>query len=74
MPHLERNDDCLHLFMSSILTYAFCRFTFKVSVDIEEASNEIVAFGAPHSKKKDAAENAAEGAIWYLKNAGYLRE
>ncbi|XP_058180782.1 dicer-like protein 4 [Rhododendron vialii] len=49
-------------------------FTFKVSVDIEEASNEIVAFGAPHAKKKDAAENAAEGAIWYLKNAGYLRE
>lgn len=43
-------------------------------MDIEEASNEIVAFGAPHSKKKDAAENAAEGAIWYLKNAGYLRE
>ncbi|KAH7859943.1 hypothetical protein Vadar_007343 [Vaccinium darrowii] len=49
-------------------------FTFKVSLDIEEASTEIVAFGTPHAKKKDAAENAAEGAIWYLKNAGYLRE
>ncbi|KAL6973918.1 endoribonuclease Dicer [Sarracenia purpurea var. burkii] len=45
-----------------------------VYVDIEEASNVIVAFGAAHSRKKDAAEHAAEGALWYLKNAGYLHE
>ncbi|GMP35537.1 hypothetical protein CsSME_00007933 [Camellia sinensis var. sinensis] len=49
-------------------------FIFKVSVDIEEASDVIAAFGAPHSRKKDAAEHAAEGALWYLKNAGYLHD
>lgn len=71
----KRNDDCLRIFLClPFWTSTFCRFTFKVSLDIEEASTEIVAFGTPHAKKKDAAENAAEGAIWYLKNAGYLRE
>ncbi|CAL5339512.1 unnamed protein product [Camellia sinensis] len=49
-------------------------FTFKVSVKIEEASDVLTAFGAPHSRKKDAAEHAAKGAIWYLKNAGYVHE
>ncbi|KAF5945922.1 hypothetical protein HYC85_016150 [Camellia sinensis] len=50
------------------------QFTFKVSVKIEEASDVLTAFGAPHSRKKDAAEHAAKGAIWYLKNAGYVHE
>ncbi|KAI8023022.1 Dicer-like protein 4 [Camellia lanceoleosa] len=49
-------------------------FTFKVSVKIEEASDVLAAFGAPHSRKKDAAEHAAKGALWYLKNAGYVHE
>ncbi|XP_057508707.1 dicer-like protein 4 isoform X1 [Actinidia eriantha] len=50
------------------------KFIFKVSIDIEEDSDVIVAFGEPHPRKKEAAEHAAEGAIWYLKSAGYLHE
>ena len=45
-----------------------------MSIDIEEDSDVIVAFGEPHPRKKEAAEHAAEGAIWYLKSAGYLHE
>ena len=29
-------------------------------------------FGGPRTKKKAAAEHAAEGALWYLKHEGYL--
>ncbi|XP_052198876.1 dicer-like protein 4 isoform X2 [Diospyros lotus] len=47
-------------------------FTFKVSLNIEEASEEIEVFGGPRLRKKDAAEEAAEGALWYLKNSGHL--
>uniref|UniRef100_A0A5B7C289 Putative dicer-like protein 4 isoform X2 n=1 Tax=Davidia involucrata TaxID=16924 RepID=A0A5B7C289_DAVIN len=48
-------------------------FTFKVVVVIEEASDMILeCYGEPHAKKKDAAEHAAEGALWYLKHEGYL--
>ncbi|XP_057968362.1 dicer-like protein 4 isoform X2 [Malania oleifera] len=48
-------------------------FTFKVVVEIEEASDLILeCFGAPRMKKKAAAEHAAEGALWYLKGMGYL--
>ncbi len=44
-------------------------------MEIEEAQDVIlVCSGEPRSKKKDAAENAAEGALWYLKNEGYLLE
>ncbi|KAH7547457.1 hypothetical protein FEM48_Zijuj01G0312000 [Ziziphus jujuba var. spinosa] len=48
-------------------------FTFKVLVEIKEASNTVVleCFGAPQSKKKTAVEHAAEGALWYLKHVGY---
>ncbi|XP_059635348.1 dicer-like protein 4 isoform X2 [Cornus florida] len=50
-------------------------FTFKVVVEIEEASNMILeCYGEPRAKKKDAAEHAAEGALWYLKHVGYLPE
>ncbi|RDY02349.1 Endoribonuclease Dicer-like 4, partial [Mucuna pruriens] len=43
-------------------------FTFRVIIKIEEASGNIIeCYGAPHRKKKAAAEDAAEGALCYLK-------
>nr|ACU19799.1 unknown [Glycine max] len=49
------------------------QFTCKVTLEIEEAQNLILEFvGEPLSKKKDAAESAAEGAFWYLQHEGYL--
>lgn len=49
------------------------RFTFKVVVKIEEAPDMILeCFGSPHGNKKAAAEHAAEGALWYLRNGGYI--
>ncbi|KAF7839616.1 dicer-like protein 4 isoform X1 [Senna tora] len=48
-------------------------FTYKVNLEIEEGPDVILeCVGAPQSKKKDAAELAAEGAFWYLKQEGYL--
>ncbi|ONI16391.1 hypothetical protein PRUPE_3G095800 [Prunus persica] len=48
------------------------KFTYKVIVEIEETEKTVLeCFGAPHSKKKSAAEHAAEAALWYLKNIGY---
>ncbi|KAK7329981.1 hypothetical protein VNO77_24164 [Canavalia gladiata] len=48
-------------------------FTYKVTLEIEEAQDMILEFvGEPKSKKKDAAESAAEGAFWYLQQEGYL--
>ncbi|KAK9281708.1 hypothetical protein L1049_004612 [Liquidambar formosana] len=48
-------------------------FTFKVIVEIEDASNTVLeCFGAPQSKKKTAADHAAEGALWYLNHLGYF--
>lgn len=48
------------------------RFTFKVIVVIEETSTTVLeCFGAPQLKKKTAAEQAAEGALWYLRHMGY---
>ncbi|KAM3337085.1 dicer-like protein 4 isoform X1 [Capsicum galapagoense] len=47
-------------------------FTFRVVVDIEEASRVIESYGEPKAKKKDAAEHAAQGALWFLKQEGYL--
>jgi len=45
-----------------------------VTLEIEEALDTILEFvGEPQSKKKDAAESAAEGAFWYLQQEGYLR-
>ncbi|XP_062157664.1 dicer-like protein 4 isoform X2 [Alnus glutinosa] len=50
-------------------------FTFKVVVEKKEAPDVVLeCFGAPRSKKKDAEEHAAEGALWYLKHDGYLLE
>ena len=44
-----------------------------MTLEIEEAQNLILEFvGEPLSKKKDAAESAAEGAFWYLQHEGYL--
>ena len=48
------------------------RFTYKVVLEIEEAPDTIFEFfGAPHLKKKAAAEHAAEAALWYLEKGGY---
>lgn len=44
-----------------------------VVVEIDEPEQSILEItGRPLAKKKDAAENAAEGALWYLKHEGYL--
>ncbi|KMT03583.1 hypothetical protein BVRB_8g192580 [Beta vulgaris subsp. vulgaris] len=49
-------------------------FTFKVVVLIEEAEDVTMeCFGRPQVKKKAAAEEAAEGAIWFLKKEGYMK-
>lgn len=51
------------------------RFTFKVVVETDEALHKILeCYGEPKARKKDAAEHAAEGALWYLKHKGYLWE
>ncbi|KAG5104033.1 hypothetical protein AAZX31_15G004200 [Glycine max] len=42
-------------------------FTFKVIIEIEASRNIIECYGAPHGKKKAAADHAAEGALLYLK-------
>ncbi|KAJ0861345.1 putative ribonuclease III [Helianthus annuus] len=50
------------------------QFAFKVSLTIEDASNTVLeCIGDHRAKKKDAAEFAAQGAIWYLKQAGHLK-
>lgn len=42
-------------------------------MEIEEMPNETFEFyGEPRAKKKDAAEHAAEGALWYLKHEGFI--
>ncbi|KAM4100561.1 hypothetical protein ACB094_05G077300 [Castanea mollissima] len=47
-------------------------FTYKVIVEIKEASTTVLeCFGAPRMKKKEATEHAAEGALWYLKHIGF---
>ncbi|KAA8541968.1 hypothetical protein F0562_023120 [Nyssa sinensis] len=47
-------------------------FTFKVTVKIAEPSVTVLeCFGTPKSKKKTAAEHAAEGALWCIQNLGY---
>ncbi|KAJ9557988.1 hypothetical protein OSB04_012602 [Centaurea solstitialis] len=51
------------------------KFAFKVTVTIEEASSTILeCIGDHRAKKKDAAEFAAQGAIWYLKQIGLLEK
>lgn len=52
-----------------------CRFTFKVTVKIDDSSDTVLeGFGAPHTSKKAAAEHSAEGALWYLEKAGYIEK
>jgi endoribonuclease Dicer len=47
-------------------------FIMKVTVRIEEGENTILeARGNPRQKKKDASDEAAEGALWYLEHQGY---
>ncbi|KAE8682671.1 Dicer-like protein 4 [Hibiscus syriacus] len=49
-------------------------FTYRVLLEIEEASDMILeCFSSPRTTKKAAAEHAAEGALWYLKHEGYLQ-
>lgn len=44
-------------------------------VEIDDAEKFILeCTGRPLAKKKDAAESAAEGALWYLKHEGYSLE
>ncbi|XP_073044161.1 dicer-like protein 4 isoform X1 [Primulina eburnea] len=51
----------------------FKQFIYKIMLDIEEMPEETFEFyGKPRTRKKDAAENAAQGAIWFLKCQGYL--
>ncbi|VFQ61325.1 unnamed protein product [Cuscuta campestris] len=49
-------------------------FMFKVTVEIEERSRVAVVLGEARLRKKDAAEHAAEGALWYLRKEGYVLE
>ncbi|XP_020870836.1 ribonuclease 3-like protein 1 isoform X2 [Arabidopsis lyrata subsp. lyrata] len=48
-------------------------FTVKATVEMKEDSRITVleCFGDPQHKKKIAAEQAAEAALWYLKNVGH---
>lgn len=46
-------------------------FTFKVTVQIEGSSTLMECYGEPKSQKKSAQDNAAMGALWYLKHLGY---
>nr|CAD1831898.1 unnamed protein product [Ananas comosus var. bracteatus] len=48
-------------------------FTYKVTVRVEGATATLLeCFGDPKAQKKAAQEHAAEGALWYLKQQGYL--
>lgn len=50
-------------------------FSFKVVVEIKGDSNTTVeCFGSPRPKKKDAAENAAEGALWFMRHMDYYHQ
>ncbi|KAL3535967.1 hypothetical protein ACH5RR_004428, partial [Cinchona calisaya] len=48
-------------------------FMFKVVVQIGDAFDQrLECYGQPRATKKDAEQDAAEGALWYLKGKGYL--
>ncbi|KAL3629633.1 endoribonuclease Dicer [Castilleja foliolosa] len=48
-------------------------FVFKIMLEIEERPNHSFEFyGEPRARKKDAAEHAAQGALWFLKHEGYI--
>nr|GMC71461.1 ribonuclease 3-like protein 1 [Ipomoea batatas] len=48
-------------------------FKLKVRVEIsrEHKATTLVCFSNPFPRKKAAAENAAEGALWFLNHLGY---
>ncbi|EPS62425.1 hypothetical protein M569_12365 [Genlisea aurea] len=49
----------------------FREFVFKVVVEMDDGKNEVIeAYGGARKRKKDAADNAAEGALRYLKSHG----
>lgn len=48
-----------------------CRFTYKVIVEVA-GTEYLECFGDPKPQKKAAQDRAAEGALWYLKNTGYI--
>lgn len=48
-------------------------YTFKVVVEIDDALSQVLECrGNPRPRKRDAEQNAAEAALWYLKCEGYL--
>nr|AIE15766.1 Dicer-like protein 4a [Salvia miltiorrhiza] len=48
-------------------------FLFKVMLEMEEMPNEAFEFyGELRARKKDAAETAADAALWYLEHEGYI--
>jgi hypothetical protein len=50
-----------------------CRFTCKVLIQITGTSATLLeCYSDPKLQKKAAHEHAAEGALWYLKQLGYL--
>ncbi|KAG2273397.1 hypothetical protein Bca52824_067952 [Brassica carinata] len=51
----------------------FLQFKVKVNVEIKEVSGItfLECFGDPCGKKKIGAEQAAEAALWFLKNVGH---
>ncbi|TXG60793.1 hypothetical protein EZV62_012156 [Acer yangbiense] len=49
-------------------------FTFRAILEIESSQDIVLeCFGTPQAKKKAAAEQAAEAALWYLEHEGYSR-
>ncbi|KAG7018365.1 hypothetical protein SDJN02_20233, partial [Cucurbita argyrosperma subsp. argyrosperma] len=37
-----------------------------------DCGEDLECYGKPQTRKKIAAEDAAEGAVWYLKHLGYV--
>ncbi|GAB2289126.1 endoribonuclease Dicer [Dionaea muscipula] len=49
-------------------------FTYKVVIETEDDEDTLLeCYSEPLAKKKAAAEHAAEGALWLLKEEGYMR-
>jgi hypothetical protein len=49
------------------------RFTYKVTVQIKGPSETLLeCYSDAKLQKKAAQEHAAQGALWYLKQDGYL--
>lgn len=58
---------------SPVLPPFSCRFAYKVTVEVEAASRTIIeSFGDLKPRKKAAQDHAAEGALWCMKNMGFL--